>query len=61
MIVSLDANFGLVRKKSAGRSTDEPLHGNTMFAKEEDVQDYLLSHPDGSKPNEVSKSSLCQL
>ena len=53
MIVCMDANFGLVRKKSSGKSTVEPLQGNIMFAKDADVQQYLHSCPDSSKPNEV--------
>ncbi|CAM4708570.1 unnamed protein product [Leuciscus chuanchicus] len=40
MIVTLDANFGL------------PLHGTRMFVAENNVQEYLLSHPDNSKPHE---------
>ncbi|XP_028983462.1 uncharacterized protein LOC114842115 [Betta splendens] len=52
LIVTMDANFGLVRKRSSGSSLVEPLHGNRMFVREEDVQEYLSSHPDGSKPNE---------
>ncbi len=54
MIVSTNANFGLVRKRSSGRSTVESLHSNCLFEREEDVEEYLLSHPDSSKPNEVN-------
>lgn len=57
MIVTLDANFGLVRKQSSGASVVEPLHGTRMFVAEKDVQEYLLSHPDSSKPHEVSHIS----
>lgn len=56
MIVTLDANFGLVRKQSSGKSVVESLHGTRMFVPEKDVQEYLLSHPDGSKPHEVGHS-----
>ncbi|XP_060714607.1 uncharacterized protein LOC132838346 [Tachysurus vachellii] len=52
MIVTLDANFGLVRKQSSGTSAVEPLHGTRMFVDEKDVEDYLLSHLDSSKPHE---------
>lgn len=55
MIVSLDANFGLVRKKISGKSTVEPLQGNVMFVKDADIHQYRLSHQDSSKPNEVSE------
>ncbi len=56
MIVTLDANFGLVRKQSSGTSAVEPLHGTRMFVDEKDVEEYLLSHLDSSKPQEVSHS-----
>ncbi|XP_038568490.1 uncharacterized protein LOC119898352 [Micropterus salmoides] len=52
MIVTLDANFGLVRKHSSGTSAVEPLHGTRMFVNEKDVEEYLLSHLDSSKPHE---------
>ncbi|XP_035852925.1 uncharacterized protein LOC116055146 [Sander lucioperca] len=52
MIVTLDANFGLVRKQSSGTSVVEPFHGTRMFVDEKDVEEYLLSHLDSSKPNE---------
>ncbi len=53
MIVTLDANFGLVRKQSSGTSAVEPLHGTRMFVDEKDVEE---SHLDSSKPQEVSHS-----
>lgn len=56
MIVTLDANFGLVRKQSSGTSLVEPLHGTRMFVAENNVQKYLLSHPDNNKPHEVNHS-----
>jgi len=56
MIVTLDANFGLVRKQSSGTSAVEPLHGTRMFVNENDVEEYLLSHLDSSEPHEVSLS-----
>ncbi|KAG1930605.1 uncharacterized protein LOC120488660 isoform X1 [Pimephales promelas] len=52
MIVTLDANFGLVRKQSSGTSAVEPLHGTRMFVNENDVEEYLLSHLDSSEPHE---------
>ncbi|XP_040927240.1 uncharacterized protein LOC114857791 isoform X2 [Betta splendens] len=60
LIVTMDANFGLVRKRSSGSSLVEPLHGNRMFVREEDVQEYLSSHPDGSKPNEKKAEAMQQ-
>ncbi|CAM4721750.1 unnamed protein product [Leuciscus chuanchicus] len=57
MIVTLDANFGLVRKQSSGTSLVEPLHGTRMFVAKNNVQEYLLSHPDNSKPHEDCSNS----
>lgn len=54
MIVTMDANFGLVRKRSSGISMTEPLQANSMFVRDEDVEEYVLSDPDNSKPAEVS-------
>ncbi|XP_047672600.1 uncharacterized protein LOC125138365 isoform X2 [Tachysurus fulvidraco] len=47
-----DHDFGFVRKQSSGTSAVEPLHGTRMFVDEKDVEDYLLSHLDSSKPHE---------
>lgn len=55
VIVALDANFGLVRKKSSGSSITEPLQGNRMFVRDEDVEEYVRSNPDNCQPTEVSK------
>ncbi|RXN16026.1 hypothetical protein ROHU_008483 [Labeo rohita] len=57
MIVTLDANFGLVRKQSSGTSAVEPLHGTRVFVDEKDVEEYLLSHLDSSKPQEIKYST----
>ncbi|XP_049331675.1 uncharacterized protein LOC111195712 isoform X3 [Astyanax mexicanus] len=52
MIVTLDGNFGLVRKQSSGASIDKPFHGNRMFIGDGRIEEYLSSHPENSKPNE---------
>ncbi|XP_023192885.1 uncharacterized protein LOC111609322 isoform X1 [Xiphophorus maculatus] len=52
VIVALDANFGLVRKKSSGSSITEPLQGNRMFVRDEDVEEYVGSNPDNCQPTE---------
>lgn len=59
MTVTLDANFGLVRKQSSGTSADEPLRGTRMFVDEKDEEEYLLSHLDSSKPQQISPSPVC--
>ncbi|XP_030579166.1 uncharacterized protein LOC115775772 isoform X2 [Archocentrus centrarchus] len=51
-IVTMDANFGLVRKQSAGTSVAEPLHGNSMFVNDADVEEYhhILIAPNQLRP-----------
>ncbi|XP_059381443.1 uncharacterized protein LOC132116593 [Carassius carassius] len=55
IIVTLDANFGLVRKQSSSTSAVEPLNGTRMILDEKDVEEYLLSHLDSSKPQELER------
>ena len=43
-MVSVDANFGLVRKKSSGNSQGEPLHGN-YFHPQIEVDEFLEDQP----------------
>ncbi|XP_019643775.1 PREDICTED: uncharacterized protein LOC109484857 [Branchiostoma belcheri] len=50
-IISLDGNFGLVRKKSSGTSSEPPLHGTSVFLDDDAVQDYMASYDDTSKPD----------
>ena len=39
----------------------KPLHGECMFVKDEDVEQFVLSHPDSSKPTEVCKVTCFRL
>ena len=39
--LSIDANFGLCRKKAAGSSVHKPLSGMTMFCDQDDVNDFV--------------------
>ena len=42
-IVSMDALFGLPRKKSAGTSVRSPLFGHTMFMDQNTVDEYVAA------------------
>ena len=41
MIVSMDALFGLPRKKSAGTSLRQPLHGMLFFEDQDEVDTFV--------------------
>ncbi|CAH1273365.1 Hypp5105 [Branchiostoma lanceolatum] len=51
-IISLDGNFGLVRKKSSGTSSAPPLHGTSVFLDDDVVQAFMATYGDASKPDE---------
>ncbi len=40
MFLSIDGNFGLCRKKASGTSNHPPLHGQTMFLEQDEVNNY---------------------
>lgn len=42
--LSVDANFGLCRKKSVGTSVYKPLSGTRMFFNQEDVDKFISSY-----------------
>ena len=42
MIISMDALFGLPRKKSAGISFRDAIHGHLFFGQQERVDDYVV-------------------
>jgi len=52
--ISMDANFGLVRKKSAGKSLAEPNCGSQYFVQDDIVAAFVESYSDKSAKNEVS-------
>ena len=37
----MDALFGLPRKKSSGKSCRDPLHGETMFVNQSDLDEFV--------------------
>lgn len=43
MVISIDALFGLCRKKSAGSSVHGPLSGTAIFESQQDVNSYMES------------------
>ena len=43
IVLSMDALFGLPRKKSAGRSFRDPLHGDLFFGNQASVDEYVCS------------------
>lgn len=57
MIVSLDAIFGLPRKKAAGKSVRQPLHGDLFFADQSQIDEYVDNAARATKV--VTKVSHC--
>ena len=49
MILSMDALFGLPRKKSAGRSFREAIHGHLFFGDQSAVDEFVASAPSKHK------------
>ena len=43
MVYSLDALFGLPRKKAAGRSFREPVHGSLFFCNQTTVDEFVAN------------------
>lgn len=41
----MDALFGLPRKKSAGKSVREPVHGHLFFKEQQSVDEFVESAP----------------
>ena len=44
MIISLDALFGLPRKKAAGKSHRDPLHGDLFFGNQSSVDEHVAMY-----------------
>ena len=58
VIESMDACFGLVRKKSAGKSLLPPRHSLTMFACQEEVDDFVESYTSSANKSETVSTSI---
>ena len=53
MIVSMDALFGLPRRKLAGQSYRQPLHGHLYFRDQQAVDEHVACAPQGLKHDKV--------
>ncbi|XP_064637736.1 uncharacterized protein LOC135493966 isoform X2 [Lineus longissimus] len=49
-IISMDANFGLVRKKTSGRSVEEPKHSGVYFVDQNEVDQFLKENSKTQPP-----------
>ncbi|XP_038047894.1 uncharacterized protein LOC119738130 [Patiria miniata] len=54
LFVSLDANFGLVRKRSSGVSYTDAKHKSLLFAPQEDVDHFVNVYDDHNISNDCS-------
>ncbi|XP_064633909.1 uncharacterized protein LOC135491738 [Lineus longissimus] len=49
-IISMDVNFGLVRKKTSGRSVEEPKHSGVYFVDQNEVDQFLKENSKTQPP-----------
>ena len=60
LTLSMDANFGLCRKKAASSSVHPPLSGSSMFLNQEEVDEYVSQYVTYPTHNtEVSGNLYC--
>ena len=52
LTIALDGNFGLVRKRSAGKSMEPPKHGDRLFLDDQKVQEIVNGCSDDGKLGE---------
>ena len=45
VIISMDGHFGLPRRKLAGQSHRDPLHGHVFFKNQFSVDEHVVSAP----------------
>ena len=57
LTLSIDANFGLCRKRSAGKSVSGPRTKNKMFIDQTEVDSFVQSYSSHSKPTNMEKVS----
>ena len=55
MVYAMDALFGLPRKKSAGTSYQDPLHGNLFFCNQSAVDQFVT---ESQQPKPTSNVSI---
>ena len=53
IIESMDACFGLVRKKSAGKSSLPPRHSLTLFSDQIEVDDFVENYSASARKGEA--------
>ena len=58
MVLSFDALFGLPRKKAAGSSYRQPLHGSLMFGDQGEVDSFVAAYPKQKKAIKVRWSCI---
>ena len=61
MIVSMDALFGLPRRKLAGQSYRQPLHGHLYFRDQQAVDEHVACAPQGLKHDKVQTNIVVYL
>ena len=58
LTISIDANFGLCRKRSAGRSVSSPRTENAVFVDQASVDSYVQTYSSRSKGGIIDKQSV---
>ena len=58
-MISMDALFGLPRKKSAGQSHRDPLHGHIFFKDQPSVDEHVASSSRRNACDKVLFKMLC--
>lgn len=60
VVESMDALFGLCRKKSAGSSVRPPLNGSLLFAEQGEVDNFVANYKRQRVRHKVDSVSLSQ-
>lgn len=56
--MSFDGNFGLVHKRSSGRSLEQPLHGDRVFVDDKVVREYMAGYTKEGKDGDAVNSLI---
>jgi len=51
--MSFDGNFGLVHKRTSGRSLEQPLHGDRVFVDDNVVREFIAGYTREGKDDDV--------
>ena len=57
LTISVDALFGLCRKKAAGSSVHDPLNGTVVFEDQYEVDQFIDSYH--CKPENIDTNVIC--